>query len=106
MRRRRPPGEDRGPRPLHESLPQAAGHLSGGRGAPAAALLAQWDEIAGPGLAGHSTPQRLVDGVLAVRVDHPARATRARAEAARILARVTAATGAPAGRLEVSVGPL
>lgn len=102
-RRRRRPGPDPGPRPVTELLPGALERLTGGRGAPPPDLFARWEEIAGPDLAPHLRPVRLADGVLAVRVDQPARATLARASAAALLARVTAVTGERAERLEVSV---
>jgi hypothetical protein len=48
-------------------------------------------------------PVRLADGVLAVSVDQPARATALRTRAGEVLARARQITGQPVDRLSVSV---
>jgi hypothetical protein len=98
--RRRP---DPGPRPVADSLDPALARLSGPGGGSPAALFARWDEIAGPVFAPHVRPVRLAEGVLAVSVDQPARATALRTRAGEVLARARQATGQPAERLTISV---
>jgi predicted nucleic acid-binding Zn ribbon protein len=60
------------PQRLGFALERLFGHL----GAPPIRTLGQladhWDEIVGPGLAGHCRPAGLLDGVLRVQCDDPA----------------------------------
>jgi predicted nucleic acid-binding Zn ribbon protein len=103
--RRRYPGPDRGPRPVSESLDRALRQVAGPGGGAPAALYHRWEEIAGPELAPHATPLHLADGVLAVAVDHPARATAVRVRSGAILRRAREITGQAAERLSVTVTP-
>jgi hypothetical protein len=109
---------------MNESLDRAVERMTGGRpaaapapapaaGSPerpatskpggAAALFTRWEEIAGTELAAFAKPVRLADGVLLVAVDHPARATAARAQAVALLERARHITGAQVERLSVTV---
>jgi len=67
------------------------------------AVFSGWDAVAGPELAAHARPLRLHGATLVVAVDHPAWATRARMDAAQILARVRSVEGVSVDRLEVLV---
>jgi predicted nucleic acid-binding Zn ribbon protein len=67
------------------------------------AVFARWDEVVEGDLEGHVRPLRVDGQTLVVAVDHPAWATRARMQSARILARVQALGDTPIERLEVLV---
>ena len=67
------------------------------------AVFRGWDAVAGPELAAHARPLRLHGATLVVAVDHPAWATRARMDAAQILARVRSVEGVSVDRLEILV---
>lgn len=66
------PNRSAEPQPLGQALERLFGHL----GAPAVQTVSdlgsQWPDIVGPGLADHSRPAGLVDGVLTVVCDDPA----------------------------------
>jgi predicted nucleic acid-binding Zn ribbon protein len=71
-----------------------------------AAVLARWEEIAGPTLARHVHPLRLSGEVLVVAVDEPAWATQVRMLSGTLLARIGEITGHAPTRLDVTVsGP-
>lgn len=67
------------------------------------AVFARWDEVVEGDLGDHVRPLRVDGRTLVVAVDHPAWATRARMQSARILARVHALGDTPVERLEVLV---
>ncbi len=100
--RRRPPGPDRGPRPLAEGLGDAVARLDTDPGA-LGTLFSRWDEIAGPDLARHVRPLKLAGGVLVVAADHAAWATQVRALSTTLLERVGVIAGSVPTRLEVTV---
>jgi predicted nucleic acid-binding Zn ribbon protein len=80
------------------------GRIGGGtEPATVAALFARWEDIAGPALAEHVRPVRLAEGVLVVAADQPAWATKTRASAGTLLARVGELTGERPGRLDVVI---
>ncbi len=99
--KRRPGG---GPRPVADSIPRLLGRL-GATATPATmeAVFARWEELVGPELGQHLRPLRVDGHTLVVAVDHPAWATRARMESARILARLRELGESPIDRLEVVV---
>jgi predicted nucleic acid-binding Zn ribbon protein len=66
-------------------------------------VFSRWEEIAGPVLADHVHPVRVDGDALVVAADHPAWATRARADAARILRAVGQLAGTAPTRLDVVV---
>jgi predicted nucleic acid-binding Zn ribbon protein len=68
-----------------------------------ASVFHRWEEIAGTELAEHVRPIRLAGETLVVAADHPAWATRARAESAGILARAGTMATTPPTRLDVVV---
>ena len=71
-----------------------------------AAVLARWEEIAGPTLARHVHPLRVSGEVLVVAVDEPAWATQVRTLSGTLLARVGEITGHAPTRLDITVrGP-
>jgi predicted nucleic acid-binding Zn ribbon protein len=93
-----------GPRRVGDSMPRVLKRL----GVPASpatmeAVFARWDEVVEGDLHGHVRPLRVDGRTLVVAVDHPAWATRARMQSARILARVHALGDSPIERLEVLV---
>jgi predicted nucleic acid-binding Zn ribbon protein len=67
------------------------------------AVFAQWNVVAGAELAAHARPLRLDGATLVVAVEHAAWGTRARMDAARILARIRDAGGTTIERVEVVV---
>ncbi|HUZ11184.1 MAG TPA: DUF721 domain-containing protein [Acidimicrobiales bacterium] len=103
-RRRRRVRRPEGPRSLKDSLGPVVRRWGGSTDAMAlASVFTRWPEIAGPALAEHVRPVRLVDGVLVVAVDHPAWATRVRASGATLLGRVGELAGETPTRLDVIV---
>ncbi len=93
-----------GPRRVGEAMPRLLKRL----GVPASAatmeaVFGHWDEVVEGDLVGHVRPLRVDGHTLVVAVDHPAWATRARMQSARILARVQALGDTPIERLEVLV---
>jgi predicted nucleic acid-binding Zn ribbon protein len=68
-----------------------------------ASVFSRWPEIAGPVLAEHVHPVRMAGDTLVVAADHPAWATRARAEGPAILRSVGQLAGTAPTRLDVVV---
>jgi predicted nucleic acid-binding Zn ribbon protein len=110
-RRRRPRGADRGPRPIGDTLGDVVqGLLPPGPARTAAPSVAvwgtvfsRWEEVVGPGVAGHTRPLRLESGVLVVAVDQPAWATQVRSLGPEILGKLQGLTGEQLERLDVVV---
>jgi predicted nucleic acid-binding Zn ribbon protein len=89
---------------LEESLNRLVSRFGGGSDpATVASVFQRWDEIAGSELAEHVRPVRLDGQRLVVAADHPAWATRARAESAAILDRVGQFGPSAPTRLDVVV---
>ncbi len=90
---RPPAGTGRGPRHVSDGL----NRLLGGLGSPSADVLAalfeHWPEVAGPTLAEHSRPARLVHRRLTVDVDDPALAAQVRLLESELLARLAERLG-------------
>ncbi len=77
-------------------------------GAPAAAslgkLFSSWPQVVGEGIAAHSRPVSLVDGILTVVVDEPGWATQLRYLGNDVVRKLSESVGAGVvGRLEVRV---
>ena len=68
----------RGPRPVKESLNRLLGSLGSPSADVLAALFEHWPAVAGPTLADHARPARLVHRRLIVDVDDPAVAAQVR----------------------------
>jgi predicted nucleic acid-binding Zn ribbon protein len=66
-------------------------------------LFTRWEEVAGPELSSHLRPLRLQNSTLVVAADHPAWATRARMDSARMLARAHELGDSTVDRIEVVV---
>ena len=83
----------RGPRRITDGL----NRLLGGLGSPSAdvlvALFEHWAAVAGPTLAAHSRPARLVHRRLTVDVDDPAWAAQVRLAESELLARLAERLG-------------
>ena len=83
----------RGPRHIRDGL----NRLLGGLGSPSAdvlvALFEHWPAVAGPTLAAHTRPARLVHRRLVVDVDDPAWAAQVRLLEAELLARLAERVG-------------
>jgi predicted nucleic acid-binding Zn ribbon protein len=82
-----------GPRPVSDSLDRLATSLGVPSAGVLAALFSAWPELVGAGVAGHSRPRSLRNGVLVVAVDEPAWATQLRWLEADLLARLSEALG-------------
>ncbi len=67
-----------GPRRVADSLDQLATSLGVPSAGVLATLFSAWPELVGDGVAAHSRPRSLRDGVLVVTVDEPAWATQLR----------------------------
>jgi predicted nucleic acid-binding Zn ribbon protein len=92
------------PRPVADGLE----HLARRLGAPTASALgvvfSRWEEVVGPGIAGHATPKSLVDGVLVVAVDQPGWATQLRYLSNDLLQRLREVAGeGVVGRIDIRV---
>ena len=66
-------------------------------------VFTRWDEVVSADLGAHLRPLRVDRSALVVAADHPAWATRARLEAADILACIHALGESPIERLEVVI---
>jgi predicted nucleic acid-binding Zn ribbon protein len=95
--------EDRGPRPVRESLDAAVRHIAPHGAREFAAIFGRWEELVGAAVAAHVQPLRATDEALVVAADHPAWATQVRALAPTLLAQIATATGRVPARLEVVV---
>ena len=84
----RPLHEDRGPRPIGESIealrPGSTAH---------ATLAARWEEVVGASLAARTRPEKLAGGTLVIAVDDPAVATALRYEEPMLLQRCAETVG-------------
>ncbi|MHB8318987.1 MAG: DUF721 domain-containing protein [Acidimicrobiales bacterium] len=67
------------------------------------AVFSKWSEIVGEGASAHIRPLRVSNEVLVIAADHPAWATRAKADSARILTKLEAISGKAPRRVEVVV---
>jgi predicted nucleic acid-binding Zn ribbon protein len=95
-----------GPRPVAASLDRLATSLGVPSAGVLAALFSTWPDLVGAGVAGHSRPRSLRDGVLVVAVDEPAWATQLRWLESDLLARLAEALGDGVVRaIEVRVRP-
>lgn len=103
-RRRRPRGPDPGPQPVRDSIAKVLSRMGAAPSPQTLELLfTRWEEVAGPELSGHLRPLRLQNSTLVVAADHPAWATRARMDSARMLARARHLGDASVERIEVVV---
>jgi predicted nucleic acid-binding Zn ribbon protein len=95
--------DDRGPRPVHESLDEVVHEITPHSAREFGAIFGRWEEIVGPALAAHVRPLRVTDEALVLAADHPAWATQVRALGATVLARVNDIAGRAPGRVDVVV---
>ena len=103
-RRRRPRGPDAGPQQVGQAIAKVLSRIGASPSPQTMELVfTRWEELAGVELAAHSQPMRLQDSTLVVGADHPAWATRARMESARILARARQLGDTTIERIEVVV---
>jgi DNA-binding IclR family transcriptional regulator len=96
--------EDQGPRPISWSLDQLARRVRRVDLKGFAAIEAVWPELDAPRRSG-AVPVRLAGGELVVAVASGAHATRARRDAAALLAELAARVGDAPSRLRVTVRP-
>jgi predicted nucleic acid-binding Zn ribbon protein len=103
-RRRRPLGPDAGPQPMSSSIAKVLSRIGAAPSPQTMELLfTRWEEVAGPELSSHLRPLRLQNSTLVVAADHPAWATRARMDSARMLARAHELGDSTVDRIEVVV---
>lgn len=92
------------PRPVSEGLDALARRLGAPTASSIGAVFSGWEEAVGPGIAAHSRPVALADGVLTVAVDQPAWATQLRYLVTTLLTRVNEIAGAGAvTRIDIRV---
>jgi predicted nucleic acid-binding Zn ribbon protein len=103
-RRHRPRGPDTGPQQVGQAIAKVLGRIGASPSPQTMELVfTRWDEVAGAVLAAHLQPMRLQNSTLIVGADHPAWATRARMESARILTRIRELGDTTIERIEVVV---
>ena len=95
------PRGERPPRKLSEILDRTTRRLGAPSSRTTSTVVAGWEKLVGPDIAGHARPVSLHDGVLVLAVDHPAWATQLRFMTAELLARIAEMTGSE-GPAEVS----
>jgi predicted nucleic acid-binding Zn ribbon protein len=95
-----PPGE-RPPRRISELLDRTTRRFGAHSSRVTSAVIAGWEGLVGPDIAGHARPVSLRDGVLVLAVDHPAWAAQLRFMTAELLARIEEMTGSE-GSCEVA----
>lgn len=94
------------PAPVREGLDRLVKGLGGSSAATLGAVFARWPEVVGEGLAAHTKPLSMRDGVLLVAVDDPAWAPELRFLEPRLLERLGAVLGErDIDRIEVRVRP-
>jgi predicted nucleic acid-binding Zn ribbon protein len=100
--RRRPVGEsswsgpgrdDRDPQSLSASVERLVGEHGWADDLAVHGVIARWDLVVGPDVAGHVQPERYADGVLAVRADSTAWATQVRLLAPMLVRRLNEEIG-------------
>jgi predicted nucleic acid-binding Zn ribbon protein len=95
-----PPVPDDGgpadPVPMRRTLDRLLDHLTGAPMAATTSVFEGWAELVGEGVAAHTRPLRLRDGVLTIGVDDPAWASQLRFLEGDLLDRLASAPGGDA----------
>lgn len=107
-RRRRhydPEGEGSPLRRIGESMGELSRSLGMSEPATAAAVFGDWEALVGEGIAGHTRPRAVRDGVLTVAVESPAWATQMRHLEREVLAKMAARGARGVEGLRVVVDP-
>lgn len=100
-----PRGRGGDTRSVSELLDSVTRRLGAPRAEVASSVFSRWEDLVGPGVAAHTTPVSLHDGVLVIAVDDPAWASQLRYMTADLLTRIAGWTGAGAVReLRIRVG--
>lgn len=88
------PGEDeRDPKPLDAAVNRLVDEHGWGQEMAVHGVVARWDQLVGPDVAGHVRPERYAEGVLTVRADSTAWATQVRLLAPTLVRRLNEEIG-------------
>lgn len=80
-----PAGDDRDPQAVSAALDRLVGEHGWAEDLAVHGVVARWDQLVGPDIAGHVTPEHYADGVLSVRAESTAWATQVRLLAADLV---------------------
>lgn len=97
--------DERDPQLLGSQIDRLIGECGWSDTVPVATIMGAWDRIAGPEVAAHCRPERLIDGELSLVAESTAWATQLRLLSAAVLARVTEAVGPDVVRRIRVTGP-